>query len=116
MASGLVPAIPAQQHRRPAAPVDQQDRLLAARDGLLEQLAQAPREEALPVLAGLGRLPTQVHHLDFGQAAAGHPLGEIEHLHPALRRSASTSREGVAEASITGILQRWPRARARSRA
>ncbi len=56
--------------------------------------AQPPREEALAVLAGLGWLVLEVHDLDLGQAAAGHPLGQLEHLDPPLGRQGQRLERG----------------------
>ena len=85
-ARDLVPAVPAQQHRSPAPPVHQQDRLLAARQRLCESLAETAGQESLAVLTRLGRLAFQVHDLHDGKTAAGDALRKVEHRHPALRR------------------------------
>src|SRR5262249_5963702 len=87
-----VPAGTAREVGRPAAPVDQQDRLAALARHLGERLARPGMKRAV-------HLPPHVDDLDRWQAATVDPVGELEPLQfvPALR----ARRRGPAEQHST---------------
>ena len=68
-AAEVVPAGPAEQRRREAAAVQEDDALLSPVEGPLQQLDRPRGEEDPAVVPGAGRLAAQVDDLDRGPAA-----------------------------------------------
>ena len=85
-AAEVLAALAAQEERREPAPGLQEDRLLAAREHLLESLEQRAGEERHSLLVGPGGLPPEVHDRDFRQRAPRDALGQDEALEPARLR------------------------------
>ena len=103
----------AQRQRRIAAPVEEQERLLLARQRLGHRFGQARRDEAATRRPFAG----EVDRLDHRQMLAAEALRQVRAPGSGRAgRSTSLSTEGVAEASTIGIAAARARTTAMSRA
>jgi hypothetical protein len=115
-AAEILTARAAEERRREAPAIEEQDDLLVAPEGGLEDLLRSLRDEDASVVSLAGDLAAQIHHLDAARLRPSGRDGSVNRGSRASRAGRSSSIEGVAVPKTSTRFSSRARARPTSRA